>query len=61
MRRTNSWKIRAVAWLVMVSTAPLPLVSGLAEAEQRKEHRKATEQQPKSELPAGRTDKLSAA
>ena len=60
MRRTN-WKIRAMAWLAMVPTAVLPLVSGPAEAEQRKEHRKATERRPKSELPAGRTDKLTAA
>src|SRR5438445_1308892 len=60
MRRTN-WKLRAMAWVAVVPTALLPLVSGPAEAQQRKEVRKATERHPKSELPAGRTDKLTAA
>ena len=59
--RRSSWKVRAMAWVAMVPTALLPLVSGPAEAQQRKAHLKATERHPKSELPAGRTDKLTPA
>src|SRR5438309_593011 len=60
MRRTN-WKMRAMAWVAVIPTALLPLVSGPAEAQQRKAYLKATERHPKSELPAGRTDKLTPA
>src|SRR4051812_27968338 len=59
--RRSSWKMRVMAWVAMVPTALLPLVSGPAEAQQVKAHLKATERHPKSELPAGKTDKLSPA
>ena len=60
MRRI-SWKMRVMAWVAMVPVAVVPLVSGPARAQQVKAYLKATERHPKSELPAGRTDKLTAA
>jgi RHS repeat-associated protein len=53
--------MRAMAWVAAVPTALLPLVSGPAEAQQRKTYLKAMEPHRRSELPAGRTDKLTAA
>ena len=53
--------MRAMAWVAMVPTALLPLVSGPAEAQQVKARQKAMTPVRKSELPAGRTDKLTPA
>ncbi len=61
MRRTRTWKIRAMAWVAVVPTALLPLLWAPAQAQQLKANQKAHERPLKSELPAGRTDKLTAA
>src|SRR5438552_18669502 len=57
----RSWQVRAMAWVALVPTALLPLVAGPAQAQQVKSRLKAMERHPKSELPNGRTDKLTPA
>ncbi|MCW3055742.1 MAG: repeat protein [Chthonomonadales bacterium] len=50
-----------MAWIAVVPTALLPLLWTPAQAQQLKERQKANERPQKSELPVGRTDKLTAA
>ena len=58
MRATRTWKMRTMAWVAVVPTALLPLLWAPAQAQQLKAYHKANERPQKSELPAGRTDKL---
>ena len=61
MRTRYSWKMRMVAVVALVATGGLPYASLAAQAETVKQNVARSKPHYASELPAGRTDKLTAA